>query len=36
VKIDYVGRPSDASPAAGSAKRHAEEQNKLVTEALTV
>ncbi len=36
VKLDYVGRPSNASPAAGSAKRHAEEQNKLVAEALAV
>lgn len=32
----YVGRAAAASPAAGSAKRHAEEQAALVNEALTV
>jgi 2-oxoglutarate dehydrogenase E1 component len=30
----YVGRPASASPATGSAKRHAEEQKRLVHEAL--
>jgi 2-oxoglutarate dehydrogenase complex dehydrogenase (E1) component-like enzyme len=29
-----VGRPFTASPAVGSAKRHAEEQAKLIGEAL--
>jgi 2-oxoglutarate decarboxylase len=33
-KAEYVGRPYTASPAAGSAKRHAEEQARLVGEAL--
>ena len=33
-KAEYVGRPYTASPAAGSAKRHAEEQARLVSEAL--
>ena len=28
--LDYVGRPSSASPAVGSAKRHAEEQAAIV------
>lgn len=32
----YVGRPEAASPAAGTLKRHNEEQAKLVDEALTV
>lgn len=32
----YVGRPSSASPATGSNKRHLEEQAKLVDEALSV
>ena len=31
----YMGRPASASPATGSAKRHAMEQAKLVNEALT-
>ncbi|MEQ9329389.1 MAG: 2-oxoglutarate dehydrogenase E1 component, partial [Rhodospirillales bacterium] len=33
-RIAYAGRPSAASPATGSAKKHAIEQNKLVVEAL--
>jgi 2-oxoglutarate dehydrogenase E1 component len=33
-KAEYVGRPYTASPAAGSAKRHTEEQARLVAEAL--
>ena len=33
-RAEYVGRPYTASPAAGSAKRHAEEQTRLVAEAL--
>ena len=36
IKMRYAGRISNASPAAGSAKRHAEEQGHLVAEALTV
>ncbi len=32
--IKYAGRAANASPAAGSAKRHAEEQAKLVADAL--
>jgi 2-oxoglutarate decarboxylase len=32
--IHYAGRAANASPAAGSAKRHGEEQKRLVQEAL--
>jgi 2-oxoglutarate dehydrogenase E1 component len=32
--IKYAGRQKNASPAAGSAKRHAEEQKRLVEDAL--
>ncbi len=32
--IHYAGRPKNASPAAGSAKRHAEEQKRLIEDAL--
>jgi 2-oxoglutarate dehydrogenase E1 component len=32
----YVGRPAAASPATGLLRRHIKEQDKLVTEALTV
>jgi 2-oxoglutarate dehydrogenase E1 component len=32
--IHYAGRTKNASPAVGSAKRHAEEQKKLVEDAL--
>jgi 2-oxoglutarate dehydrogenase E1 component len=32
--IQYAGRPRNASPAVGSAKRHAEEQKRLVEDAL--
>ncbi|WP_022834515.1 multifunctional oxoglutarate decarboxylase/oxoglutarate dehydrogenase thiamine pyrophosphate-binding subunit/dihydrolipoyllysine-residue succinyltransferase subunit [Salisaeta longa] len=35
-RVRYVGRPSSASPATGSAKVHKREQEKLVTEALDV
>jgi 2-oxoglutarate decarboxylase len=34
-QIRYVGRRSSASPAAGSAKRHADEQRALIQEALS-
>jgi 2-oxoglutarate dehydrogenase E1 component len=33
-RLKYAGRLRNASPAAGSAKRHAEEQKRLVDEAL--
>ena len=33
-KLKYAGRLRNASPAAGSAKRHAEEQARLIAEAL--
>lgn len=36
IDIKYTGRINSASPAAGSAKRHTEEQTRLVAEALTV
>ncbi|MEK7801175.1 MAG: hypothetical protein AAB276_01860, partial [Pseudomonadota bacterium] len=32
----FVGRPAAAAPATGYMKRHAEEQAKLVGEALTL
>ena len=32
--IHYAGRARNASPAAGSTKRHAEEQKRLIEEAL--
>jgi 2-oxoglutarate dehydrogenase complex dehydrogenase (E1) component-like enzyme len=32
--IQYAGRAKNASPAAGSAKRHAEEQKRLIEDAL--
>jgi 2-oxoglutarate dehydrogenase complex dehydrogenase (E1) component-like enzyme len=32
--IHYAGRPKNASPAVGSAKRHAEEQKRLIEDAL--
>jgi 2-oxoglutarate dehydrogenase complex dehydrogenase (E1) component-like enzyme len=32
--IKYAGRQKNASPAVGSAKRHAEEQKRLVADAL--
>jgi len=32
----YAGRPSAASPATGSAKRHQEEQAKLIDDALAI
>src|SRR5206468_1688987 len=34
LPMEYAGRTANASPAAGSSKRHAEEQQKLVEEAL--
>jgi 2-oxoglutarate dehydrogenase E1 component len=33
-ELRYVGRPESASPAAGSLRRHQEEQGELVREAL--
>jgi len=33
-RLKYAGRLRNASPAAGSPKRHAEEQKRLVEEAL--
>ena len=36
ARVRYVGRPSAASPATGLFKRHVKEQNKLVSEALTI
>lgn len=35
-RFRYVGRVAAAAPACGSAKRHAEEQAKLISEALTL
>ena len=32
--IQYAGRTTNASPAAGSSKRHAEEQKRLIEDAL--
>jgi 2-oxoglutarate dehydrogenase E1 component len=32
--IQYTGRAKNASPAAGSAKRHAQEQKRLIEDAL--
>jgi 2-oxoglutarate dehydrogenase complex dehydrogenase (E1) component-like enzyme len=32
--IHYAGRVKNASPAVGSAKRHAEEQKRLIEDAL--
>jgi 2-oxoglutarate dehydrogenase E1 component len=32
----YVGRPAAASPATGLLRRHIKEQEKFVTETLTV
>jgi len=34
-RLRYVGRPESASPAAGSLKRHQQEQAELIDEALT-
>jgi 2-oxoglutarate dehydrogenase E1 component len=34
LPLEYAGRTANASPAAGSSKRHAEEQQRLVEEAL--
>jgi 2-oxoglutarate dehydrogenase E1 component len=34
--ISVVSRPASASPAVGTAKRHAVEQSKLMADALTV
>jgi len=34
--LQYAGRPPSASPAAGSAHAHADEQNLLVTTAFTL
>lgn len=35
-RLSYVGRPGAAAPATGYLKRHAEEQAKLVNDALTI
>jgi 2-oxoglutarate dehydrogenase E1 component len=35
-RLKYAGRPAAASPATGLFKRHVKEQNKLVSEALTI
>jgi len=35
-QLRYAGRPSAASPATGSAKRHKQEQAQLIDEALTI
>ncbi len=34
IDVDYVGRPDCASPAVGSQKQHAIEQDKILTEAI--
>jgi 2-oxoglutarate dehydrogenase E1 component len=34
IAVDYVGRPDSASPAVGSQKQHAIEQDKILTEAI--
>jgi len=36
ASLSYVGRPASASPATGSARRHAAEQERLVREAFGV
>ncbi|MES1152252.1 MAG: hypothetical protein ABUL54_10180 [Dongia sp.] len=36
ARVKYAGRPAAASPATGLFKRHVKEQNKLVSEALTI
>jgi len=36
ARAKYAGRPAAASPATGLFKRHVMEQNKLVSEALTI
>ena len=33
--LHYAGRPEAASPATGSAKRHAEEQSNVIEDAFT-
>jgi 2-oxoglutarate dehydrogenase E1 component len=34
IEVDYIGRPDSASPAVGSQKQHAIEQDKILTEAI--
>ena len=34
IEVGYIGRPDSASPAVGSAKQHAIEQDKILTEAI--
>ena len=34
IDVGYIGRPDSASPAVGSAKQHAIEQDKILTEAI--
>ena len=36
VQLQYVGRVASASPATGSARIHAAQQDRIVTKALTV
>ena len=35
VELTYVGRPKSASPSEGSSRRHAVEQNRILTAALS-
>ena len=34
IEVGYIGRPDSASPAVGSQKQHAIEQDKILTEAI--
>jgi 2-oxoglutarate dehydrogenase E1 component len=34
IDVDYVGRPDSASPAVGSQKQHAIEQDKILAQAI--
>ena len=34
IDVDYIGRTDSASPAVGSQKQHAIEQDKILTEAI--
>jgi 2-oxoglutarate dehydrogenase complex dehydrogenase (E1) component-like enzyme len=36
VTLDYIGRPYRASPGEGYPAAHVYEQNRIVTEALTL
>jgi 2-oxoglutarate dehydrogenase E1 component len=35
-KMDYIGRPESASPAAGSSKISSQQQKKLIKDAFSV